>query len=125
MRHRLIIAVVAVIVAASTATLRAADLAGTWTAKFVTQVGDQDYTFTFAGSGAQATGTAKSTLLGETKLTNVKVEGDKVTFAEDVNYQDMPLHITYSGTFTGPDELKLTRVVIEGANEEAVARRSR
>jgi len=103
----------------------AGDLAGTWTAKFVTQVGDQEYTFTFTGSGAQLAGTAKSTLLGDTKLSDIKVEGDKVSFVENGSFQDMPLRITYTGTFSGADEIKFTRVVVEGTPEEAVAKRSK
>lgn len=103
----------------------AADLAGTWTAKFVTQVGDQDYTFTFTSTGGQVAGTAKSTLLGETKLADVKLEGDKVTFVENASFQDMPLRITYTGTFSSADEIKFTRVVVEGTPEEAVAKRTK
>ena len=124
MPYRLL-AAVALIVVGLTVTAGAADLAGTWTAKFVTQVGDQEYTFTFTSSGGQLSGTAKSTLLGATKLSAVKVDGDKVSFAEDATFQDMPLHITYTGTFSGADELKLTRVVVEGTAEEAVAKRSK
>ena len=100
MRYRML-AALAVVMVALTASVRAADLAGTWTAKFVTQVGDQDDTFTFTGSGAQLAGTAKSTLLGETKLSEVKLEGDKVSFVENASFQDMPLRITYTGTFSG------------------------
>ena len=105
--------------------LPAGDLAGTWTAKFVTEVGDQEYTFTFTGSGAQVAGAAKSTLLGETKLSEIKVDGDKVSFVENGSFQDMPLRITYTGTFSGADEIKLTRVVVEGSPENAVAKRSK
>jgi hypothetical protein len=118
-------AVAALVVVALAASLHAADLAGTWTAKFVTEVGDQEYTFTFAGAGAQLTGTAKSTLLGETKLTDLKVEGDKVTFVENASFQDMPLRITFTGTFSSADEIKFTRVVVEGTPEEAVAKRTK
>jgi hypothetical protein len=110
---------------ALTARMHAADLAGTWTAKFVTEVGDQEYTYTFTGTGAQIAGSAKSTLLGETKLSDIKVEGDKVTFVENGSFQDMPLRITYSGTFSSADEIKFTRVVVEGTPEEAVAKRSK
>jgi len=124
MRFRML-ATVALVMVALTASMRAADLAGKWTAKFVTQVGDQEYTFTFASSGGQTTGTAKSTLLGETKLSEIKVEGDKVSFVENASFQDMPLRITYSGTFSGADEIKFTRVVVEGTPEEAVAKRSK
>jgi hypothetical protein len=124
MRYRML-ATLAIVMVALTASVRAADLAGTWTAKFVTQVGDQDYTYIFTGAGAQLTGTAKSTLLGDTKLSEIKVEGDKVSFVENGSFQDMPLRITYTGMFSGADEIKLTRVVVEGTPEEAVARRSK
>lgn len=118
-------AVAALLVMALAASLQAADLAGTWTAKFVTQVGDQDYTFTFTSAGGQVAGTAKSTLLGDTKLSDVKVEGDKVSFVENASFQDMPLRITYTGTFSSADEIKFTRVVVEGTPEEAVAKRTK
>jgi hypothetical protein len=124
MRYRML-AVVALMMVALSASMRAADLAGTWTAKFVTQVGDQEYTYTFTGSGGQLAGTAKSTLLGDTKLSDIKVEGDKVTFVENGSFQDMPLRITYTGTFSSADEIKFTRVVVEGTPEEAVAKRSK
>lgn len=124
MRYRMLVAV-ALMMVALTASMRAADLAGTWTAKFVTQVGDQEYTYTFTGTGGQIAGSAKSTLLGETKLSDIKVEGDKVTFVENGSFQDMPLRITYSGTFSSADEIKFTRVVVEGTPEEAVAKRSK
>jgi hypothetical protein len=124
MRYRMLATLVLVMVA-FTASMHAADLAGTWTAKFVTQVGDQEYTYTFTGSGGQLAGTAKSTLLGDTKLSDIKVEGDKVTFVENGSFQDMPLRITYTGTFSSADEIKFTRVVVEGTPEEAVAKRSK
>jgi hypothetical protein len=124
MRFR-ILTVAALFAIALVVSVRAADLAGTWTTKFVTQVGDQDYTFTFTSSGGQVTGTAKSTLLGDTKLSDVKVEGDKVSFVENVTFQDMPLRITYTGTFSSADEIKFTRVVVEGTPEEAVAKRAK
>ena len=122
MRHRAF-AVAALFVVVLAASLHAADLAGTWTAKFVTEVGDQDYTFTFTSTGGQLAGTAKSTLLGDTKLSEIKVEGDKVSFVENGSFQDMPLRITYTGAFSSADEIKLTRVVVEGSPEQAVAKR--
>lgn len=124
MHHRTVVAL-ALVVFALTATVRAADLAGTWTAKFVTDVGYQEYTFTFRSTGSQMSGTAKSTLLGETMLADIKVDGDKVTFVENASFQDMPLRITYAGTFSSGDEIKFTRVVVEGSPEEAVAKRSK
>jgi len=123
--HHRVPAVVALLVVILAASVHAADLAGTWTAKFVTEVGDQDYTFSFTSNAGQLTGTAKSTLLGETKLSELKVDGDKVSFVETATFQDMPLRITYAGTFSSADEIKFTRVVVEGTAEQAVAKRSK
>jgi hypothetical protein len=124
MRHRLMILATALVLAASAATLSAADLAGTWTTKFETQVGEQSYTFTFTSSGGQITGTAKSNLLGDSKLSDIKVDGDKVTFVENGSFMEMPLTITYSGVFSGNDEIKFTRVVAD-TPEPFVAKRSK
>jgi hypothetical protein len=56
---------------------------------------------------------------------DIKLDGDKVSFVENGSYQDMPLRITYAGTFSSADEIKFTRVVVEGTPEEAVAKRSK
>jgi hypothetical protein len=119
-----ILAVLALCALVITVPLQAADLAGTWTAKFETQVGEQSYTFTFASSGGQMTGTAKSNLLGDSKLSDIKVDGDKVTFVENGSFMEMPLTITYTGTFSGNDEIKFTRVVAD-TPESFVAKRSK
>ena len=124
MRYRTL-AVVALIVIVLAPSLRAADLAGTWTAKFETQVGEQSYTFTFVSAGGQITGTAKSNLLGDTKLTDIKVDGDKVTFTENASFMEMPLSITYTGTFAGNDEIRVTRLVVPDAPENFVATRAK
>jgi hypothetical protein len=118
------LAVAALVVVALVGSVRAAELAGTWTATFETQVGEQNYTFTFASAGGQITGTAKSNLLGDTKLTDIKVDGDKVTFTENASFMEVPLSITYTGTFAGNDEIKFTRVVAE-TPESFVAKRSK
>jgi hypothetical protein len=101
----------------------AADITGTWTASFETQVGTQNYTYTFKVDGAKLTGTAKSNL-GEGTIENGTVKGDDVTFIENLNYQGMPLQIQYKGKISG-DEIKFTRAVIEGVNEDFVAKRSK
>ena len=41
-------------------TVSAADVSGTWTATFDTQVGQQSYTYTFMVKGTQLTGRAKA-----------------------------------------------------------------
>jgi hypothetical protein len=116
---------VLVAVAISTALVRAADPSGRWTSTFMTEVGEQQYTFEFSVKGSTLTGTAKSNLLGESKLDEGKVDGDKITFVENANFQGMPLKITYTGTMTSADEIAFTRNVADLANEKLVAKRAK
>jgi hypothetical protein len=113
------------IVFTSLALVRAADINGKWTAKFMTQVGDQEYTFDFVVKGSTLTGTAKSNLIGDSKLTEGKVEGDKVSFVEVGKYMDMELRIEYTGTVTSNDEIKFTRKIADFASEDLIAKRSK
>ena len=101
-----------------------ADAAGTWTATFETQIGEQSYTYVFAVDGTTLTGTAKNSMSEmPTEIKDGKVEGDMISFVENFNYQGMDLVITYSGTVAG-DEIKFTRMVGEFATEDLVAKRS-
>jgi hypothetical protein len=120
MRNRNI-AMIAALALLAVATAFAADVTGTWTASFDTQVGVQNYTYTFKVDGGKLTGSAKSNL-GEGAITNGTVNGDDISFVENLNYQDMPLQITYKGKISG-DQIKFTRTVIEGTNEDLVAKR--
>ena len=112
-----------VAILALAALLRAADPSGRWTATFTTEVGEQQYTFEFKVKGSALTGTAKSNLLGESELQEGKVDGNKISFVENANFQGMPLKITYSGTMTSADEIAFTRNVADLANEKLVAKR--
>ena len=114
-----------VAILALAALLRAADPSGRWTATFTTEVGEQQYTFEFKVKGSALTGTAKSNLLGESELQEGKVDGDKISFVENANFQGMPLKITYSGTMTSADEIAFTRNVADLANEKLVAKRAK
>ena len=101
----------------------AADVTGTWTATFDTQVGAQKYTYTFKVAGNKLTGKAKSELaMTETEITEGTVSGDDISFVENLNFQDMPLRIVYKGKIMG-DDLKLTRTILDMFTEEAVAQR--
>ncbi len=104
-------------------TMLAADASGTWTASFDTQVGKQTYTYTFKVDGAKLTGATKSNL-GEGTISDGMVDGNNITFTENMSYQDMPLHIQYKGTLNG-DEINFKRTVVEGTLEEFVAKRSK
>ena len=98
-----------------------ADIGGTWTASFDSQVGKQTYTYTFKVEGGTLTGHSKSNL-GESDLTGT-VDGDKVTFVENLNYQGTALAITYTGQIVSADEIKFKRDVGGQGGEEFTARR--
>lgn len=120
-KHRILLG--AVIVAAMAAAAFAADVTGTWTASFDTQVGNQKYTYTFKVEGTKLTGKAKSEFANaETEITEGTVNGDDISFVENLNYQDMPLRIVYKGKISG-DEIKFTRTILDMFMEELVAKR--
>ena len=120
-KYRFLIGVM-IVVAMATAAF-AADVTGTWTASFDTQVGAQKYTYTFKVAGNKLTGKAKSELAGtDTEITEGTVNGDDISFVENINVQDMPLRIVYKGKVAG-DEIKFTRTILDMFTEEAVAKR--
>ncbi|HVU25915.1 MAG TPA: hypothetical protein VHE13_17420 [Opitutus sp.] len=105
----------------------AADLTGHWTSEFDSQIGPQKYTYDFKADGGQVTGTATydhSMGKGESKLTAIKLDGENVSFTENLHLGDYDLVVTYSGTIAG-DEMKLTRQVGDIATEHIVANRAK
>ena len=58
----------------------------------------------------------------ETEITEGTVNGDDISFVENLNYQDMPLRIVYKGKIAG-DEIKFTRTILDMFTEELVAKR--
>lgn len=112
-----------VLLAAMAAFAFAADVTGTWTATFDTQVGSQAYTYVFKQEGTKLTGKAISAFAkAETPITEGSVNGDDITFVEDLNYEGMPLHIVYKGKISG-NEIKFIRNMADIANEEATAKK--
>ena len=99
-----------------------ADISGTWTASFETQVGTQTYTYTFKVEGTKLTGTAKSNL-GEGTIDTGTVNGDDVTFVEHLDFQGMQLDIPYKGKISG-NEIMFTRTIMDIA-EQLVAKRAK
>jgi hypothetical protein len=93
----------------------AADVAGVWKAEFDTQIGVQKYTFTFKLEGGKLTGKANSEASGEkheTELTECKLEGDTISFVENLQFQGNEVRITYKGK-VADNEMKLTRNVMD------------
>jgi hypothetical protein len=103
----------------------ATDFNGTWTAAIDTQIGVQNYTFTFKVDGEKVTGKAKSAFANaETEITEGVIKGDDISFVENLNYEGMPLKITYKGKISG-DEIKFTRNVADFGDEPFVAKRAK
>ena len=124
MTHRIIVFSILVVFACCIAVF-AADFNGAWTAAIESQVGVQNYTFTFKIEGEKLTGKAKSAFANaETEITEGVVKGDDISFVENLVYEGMPLRITYKGTISG-DEIKFTRNVAEIADEPFVAKRAK
>ncbi len=101
----------------------AADITGTWTASFDTQIGVQSYTYTFKVEGNKLTGHVKSQY-SDGDISEGTVKGDDISFVENLTFEGMPLRIVYKGKISG-EEIKLTRNVADIATEEAVAKRAK
>ena len=102
--------------------LYAADITGTWTASFDTQIGQQNYTYEFKAAGTKLTGSMKSGN-GESSVEDGTIAGDDVSFTEHMKYQGTALTINYMGKIVSPDEIDFTRKVGEFATEKLVAKR--
>ena len=124
MTRRQLFAVVLFLLAASARSAMAADITGKWTASFDTQIGVQNYTYEFVVKDGVLTGKAKSEN-GESALQNGKVEGDTVTFVENLQFQGMDIRIEHKGKITSADEIKFIRQVADFATEQLVAQRAK
>ena len=105
----------------------AADLTGHWTSEFDSQIGPQKYTYDFKTEGDRITGSATydhSMGKGESKLSDIKLAGNNVSFTENLSLDGNDLVVTYTGTIAG-DEMKLTRQVGDIATEHIVANRAK
>ena len=99
----------------------AADANGKWKAEFDTQVGTQHYTYEFHVESTKLTGKAKNDQ-GETEIKEGRIDGDAITFVEDIDFSGTALHIVYTGKIEG-DEIKFSRQVGDFGSESFVATR--
>ncbi len=93
--------------------LDAAEIAGAWHAQFESPRGLQRYQFTFQVDGEKITGKIAAEVGGqrrETEIREGKIQGDTVTFVEELEFQGNPLRIRYSGKVRD-DEIAFTREV--------------
>jgi hypothetical protein len=126
MRMRQLMMAMVLVLGTAVAAL-AADVTGTWTAEFDTQIGVQKYVFTFKVEGEKLTGEAAAERMGEKSSVTLKdgvVKGDQITFTEPLDFQGQQVPIAYTGTIAG-DEIKFTRKVGDFATEQLVAKRKK
>ena len=88
--------------------LSAADVDGKWVAQVPGRGGEtRETTFTFKADGAKLTGNM-ATQMGETPISDGKVEGDKLSFTVNVNFGGNEIKLLFKGTVAG-GEIKFTR----------------
>ena len=85
----------------------AAEVAGTWKASVETPNGSFENTFVFKVDGSKLTGTSSNQMMGETAISDGKVEGDDVTFNVVVSRDGNEFKLAYKGKVSG-NEMKLT-----------------
>ncbi len=106
----------------------AGDPTGKWTAEFDTQIGMQKYIFELKAEGAKLIGKAIGKVADAEATTvdiqNGKIDGDEISFLENLKFGEMDLRIEYKGKVAG-DEIKFTRKVAENIVEEFVAKRAK
>src|SRR4051795_10270727 len=88
-------------------TASAADVSGNWKASVETPNGTMETSFLLKADGPKVTGTATMGQMGESPISEGKVDGDTVSFAVVRNGPNGEFRINYSGKVTG-DEMKIT-----------------
>jgi|HubBroStandDraft_3_1064219.scaffolds.fasta_scaffold597453_1 hypothetical protein len=121
LRKLLVLSILAIGIAVPTL---AADITGQWTATFDTQIGTQNYTYTFKVDGEKLTGSAKSAN-GESQLGDGSVKGDEVKFTENLDMQGTAIAISYTGKIVDDNTINFTRQVGDFATENLVAKRAK
>lgn len=99
----------------------ASDITGKWSAQFDTPVGTEKYTFDFKIDGSKLTGKAINEH-GETEIKEGKVDGNTISFVEQVQFNGMDLKISYTGTVDG-DSIHFTRKVGDFGQDDFTATR--
>jgi hypothetical protein len=91
----------------------AADITGTWKGTAETPNGTIERTFVFRQEGTKLTGETISQRTGKSEIREGKVEGDKVSFTVNMNFQGNDVKVNYTGTVSG-DEIKFRAEAAEG-----------
>jgi hypothetical protein len=112
---------VLVLVLGSVAAL-AADFNGKWTGDVQSPMGTQTLTFNFHVDGSKLTGKV-TTPRGESDITDGKVDGDNISFAQMVSFNGNDFKILYTGKMDG-DTIKFSRQLGDRPATEFTAKRA-
>jgi hypothetical protein len=85
----------------------AADASGTWKASIETPNGNIENTFVLKVDGAKLTGTVAGGPMGETQISEGKVDGDNISFAVVSSFNGNEFRINYKGKVSD-SEIKFT-----------------
>jgi hypothetical protein len=84
----------------------AADIDGNWTGSIDTPGGAMTIAYTFKSQGATLTGSSLGPDGSPLPIRNGKVDGNKISFAQDIDFGQGPITFSYTGVVS-PTELKL------------------
>ncbi len=88
----------------------AADIDGKWAGSLDSPNGPITIGFTFKADGAALTGTTTGPDGMETKISNGKIEGNKISFDVAIDFGGMPFTISYTGVLSGASLALKTRL---------------
>ena len=79
----------------------AADIDGKWAGNIETPMGPIMVGYTFKADGAMLTGSTTGPDGMDIKITNGKVDGNKVSFDVELDFGGMPIKMSYTGELAG------------------------
>ena len=126
-RQNLVFALIAAFGLCGVSSALSADISGKWKSEFESPVGHLKYTFDFKVDGDKLSGKAHretSEAKIDSDLKNLKLDGDKLSFTETLDFNGTDIAIDYTGKVVG-DEIKFTRKVGDYGSSEIVAKREK
>src|SRR5580693_4195238 len=84
----------------------AATVDGKWTGMIDTPMGPVPVAFTFKADGGMLAGSTTGPDGGEVPIKAGKIEGDKISFAVDLDFGGMAFTLEYTGVVS-PDQIKM------------------
>ena len=96
-----------------------ADINGKWKATAEGPNGSMERTFIFKVEGNKLTGETTSSMVGNSTITDGKVDGDNLSFNITAKIQDNELKLSYKGKVSG-DDIHLTSEIAGGGGGQAI-----